>query len=35
MVKPLPPEKSRKAVPQMVTVVLDDIKTIKSVISFK
>jgi ribosome maturation factor RimP len=35
MVKPSPPAKSKKLVSQMITVVLKDIKTIKSVISFK
>ncbi len=35
MVKPKPPIKSKTPVAELVTVVLDDIKTIKSVISFK
>ncbi len=35
MVKPTPPAKSKKLVAQVLTVVLEDIKTIKSVISFK
>jgi len=35
MVKPAPPAKSKKLVAQVLTVVLEDIKTIKSVISFK
>jgi ribosome maturation factor RimP len=35
MVKPVSPEKSKKLVAQVLTIVLEDIKTIKSVISFK
>ncbi len=35
LVKPMPPDKSKKLIAKMVTVVLEDIKTIKSVISFK
>jgi ribosome maturation factor RimP len=35
MVKPAPPSKSKKLIAQVLTVVLNDIKTIKSVISFK
>ena len=35
MVKPAPPDKSKKLVAKIVTVILEDIKTIKSVISFK
>jgi ribosome maturation factor RimP len=35
MVKPIPPEKPKKLVAQVLTIVLEDIKTIKSVISFK
>jgi ribosome maturation factor RimP len=35
MVKPTPPEKSKKLVAKMVTVAVEDIKTIKAVISFK
>ncbi len=35
MVKPVAPDKSKKLVAQVLTVELEDIKTIKSVISFK
>lgn len=35
MVKPAPPSKSKKLVAQVFTVEIEDIKTIKSVISFK
>jgi hypothetical protein len=35
MVKPVSPPKSKKLVPQVLIVLVDDIKTIKSVISFK
>jgi ribosome maturation factor RimP len=35
MIKPSSPEKSKKLVAQVITIVLEDIKTIKSVISFK
>ncbi len=35
MVKPISPAKSKKLVAQVITVILEDIKTIKSAISFK
>ncbi len=35
MVKPTSPDKSKKLVPQVLTIELEEIKTIKSVISFK